>query len=108
MTSAHEPTDLSGLDLAACRARVGEEFRLRADVEPPFVLRLETAEPTRRDPAVEEAGGRPFALRFRGPAAPVLRQGMHDLDHAALPLPGLFLVPLGPDGDGQLYEAIFT
>ncbi len=108
VTSAREPADLSRIDLAACRARVGEEFRLRADVDPPFVLRLEEAVPTRRDPAEESADGRPFSLLFRGPAVPVLRQGMHDLENAVLTLPGVFLVPLAPDGEGQLYEAVFT
>jgi len=108
VTPEREPADLSRIDLAACRARVGEEFRLRADVDPPFVLRLKEAVPTRRDPAEESADGRPFSLLFRGPAGPVLRQGMHDLENAVLTLPGVFLVPLAPDGDGQLYEAVFT
>jgi hypothetical protein len=108
MTPEREPADLSRLDLATCRDLVGEEFRLLAVVEPPFVLRLESAGPTRRDPSDQDAGGRPFSLLFRGPAGPVLRQGMHDLGHPALVLAGVFLVPVGPDGDGMLYEAVFA
>lgn len=103
-----EPADLAQLDLATCRARTGEDFRLEADVVPPIVLRLEEAAPTRRDPAGEPADGRPFSLLFRGPTAPVLGQGMHDLDNPNLSLPGIFLVPLGPEGDGQLYQAVFN
>ena len=108
MTSDSEPADLSRLDLDTCRARIGEEFRLRADVEPPFVLRLSEARPGPRDPAVAVYTGRPFSLLFRGPQAPVLRQGMHDLESNTLILAGLFVVPLGPDGDDQLYEAVFS
>ncbi|MEO8624257.1 MAG: hypothetical protein ABI625_24465 [bacterium] len=50
----------------------------------------------------------PFALVFRGPAGGVLPQDIYDLKSDDLELPGVFLVPLGPDESGMLYEAVFT
>ena len=54
-------------------------------------------------------GGRqPFSLTFRGPAEPLLAQAIYRLEHALLGALDIFIVPIGPDGDGMLYEAIFT
>jgi hypothetical protein len=50
----------------------------------------------------------PFSLIFRGPAAPLLRQQTYPLRHAALGTLEIFIVPVGPDAQGQLYEAIFA
>ena len=50
----------------------------------------------------------PFALGFRGPAGGSLPQDMYDIKSGELELAGVFLVPLGPDGVGMLYEAVFT
>jgi hypothetical protein len=50
----------------------------------------------------------PFSLVFRGPAAGHLPQDMYDLKCGEFEMPGVFLVPLGPDAEGMLYEAVFT
>ena len=50
----------------------------------------------------------PFALVFRGPAGGHLPQDIYDLKSGEFELPGVFLVPLGPDDQGMLYEAVFT
>ena len=50
----------------------------------------------------------PFSILFRGPAEPVLPQAIYQLSHAALGAQDLFLVPIGPDGEGMAYEAVFT
>jgi hypothetical protein len=50
----------------------------------------------------------PFSLVFRGPAGGNLPQDMYDLKSGDFDLPGVFLVPLGPDAEGMLYEAVFT
>lgn len=60
-----------------------------------------------------ESGDRrqPFSLLFRGPAEPVLPQAIYRIEHERLDALDLFLVPLGPepDGDGRiLYEAVFN
>ncbi|MEO8334728.1 MAG: hypothetical protein ABI664_07140 [bacterium] len=50
----------------------------------------------------------PFSLLFRGPAGGHLPQDIYDLKSDDLDVPGVFLVPLGPDAEGMLYEAVFT
>jgi hypothetical protein len=54
------------------------------------------------------AGRRQFSLLFRGGPTPPLPQRIYALEHAALGRLELFLVPLGPDADGQRYEAVFA
>jgi hypothetical protein len=54
-------------------------------------------------------GGRePFALLFRGPASPRLNQAMYDFQHPARGTLAIFIVPVGVDPDGMLYEAVFA
>lgn len=62
------------------------------------------------DPTDARPAGRrrPFTLVFRGPRSPVAIQRIYRLDHATLGSFELFLVPLGPDARGMLYEAVFT
>jgi hypothetical protein len=50
----------------------------------------------------------PFSLLFRGPRVPLLPQRIYRLEHERMGALDLFIVPLGPDGDGLRYEAIFT
>lgn len=61
------------------------------------------------DPGAAGAAGlrAPFTLVFRGPSEPVLRQGIHRLEHRDMGPLELFLVPIGPDGTGMCYEAVF-
>lgn len=58
-----------------------------------------------RDPA---APREPFSLVFRGPAEPALAQAIQPLRHPRLGTLALFLVPIGADGDGRRYEAVFA
>jgi hypothetical protein len=90
--------------------RVGEAFDISVDGGP--TIRTELVE------AVEsaEAGGTgpdgqqrlQFSLVFRGPLQPALPQAIHGLDHADIGHLDLFLVPIGPDGVGMRYQAVFT
>jgi hypothetical protein len=50
----------------------------------------------------------PYSLVFRGPASPVLPQRIYRFRHERMGDLELFLVPIGPDGEGMRYEAIFT
>ena len=50
----------------------------------------------------------PYSLVFRGPASPILPQRIYRLRHEHMGDLELFLVPIGPDGEGMRYEAIFT
>ena len=101
--------DLAALDLDAARAMVGQDFHRSHEGGPDIPLRLTSAEPTRLDPTTRpDDSGRPFSLVFQGPAEPRLTQGMHDLGHAEHPLAGVFLVPIGRNDEGYIYEAVFT
>lgn len=50
----------------------------------------------------------PFSLIFRGPKNPVLPQRIYQIDFGALGAFDIFIVPVGPDDGGMLYEAIFN
>ncbi len=50
----------------------------------------------------------PFALLFRGPATPQLRQGLYQFRHATMGEFQVGIVPVGPGETGLLYEAIFN
>jgi hypothetical protein len=56
-------------------------------------------------------GGRrraPFALTFQSREETVRPQRIYALDHPALDRMEVFLVPVGREGTGVLYEAIFN
>lgn len=50
----------------------------------------------------------PFSLYFRGPRQPVLPQQIYLLEHDRMGTLEIFLVPIGPDGQGMGYEAVFN
>lgn len=50
----------------------------------------------------------PFRLEFVGPMTPVWSQGIHRVVGDGLPELDIFLVPIGPNGQGMRYEAIFN
>lgn len=47
-----------------------------------------------------------FRLEFRGPRAPVLPQAIYPFSGSGDALE-IFIVPVGQDADGTLYEAVF-
>ena len=51
---------------------------------------------------------RPFSLIYRGPLTPILPQQIYPVEHPELGTLELFLVPVGPEGGGMQYEAVFT
>lgn len=50
----------------------------------------------------------PFSLLFRGPSEPILPQQMYPLKNSEFGEILLFIVPIGPDEDGMLYDASFN
>jgi len=102
------PVDLAAFSLDSARALVGGMFQRPNGDGPVVELRLLSAAPSPRDPQAEPRGDRPFELIFQGPRDPRLTQGMHPLQHATHPFDGLFLVPVGEDGGGLLYQAVFS
>lgn len=51
---------------------------------------------------------RPFSLLFRLPLAAALPQGIYPLSREGFAEAELFLVPVGMDGNGRYYEAVFN
>ncbi|WP_428152136.1 DUF6916 family protein [Brevundimonas sp.] len=50
----------------------------------------------------------PFSLIFRGASAVVLPQKLYALSNATLGKLSVFLVPIGRDNAGVLYQAVFN
>lgn len=73
-------------------------------VEKPALLDLELAEVNDRSNAQVEQ----FSVLFAGPASPWLGQGTYALIHPQLGPLELFIVPLGPQGNQMIYEAVFS
>jgi hypothetical protein len=53
-------------------------------------------------------GRKPFSVVLRGPAHPLLPQGMYDFEHPLHGVISIFIVPVGADADGVTYEAVFS
>lgn len=49
-----------------------------------------------------------FSLLFQGPREPLLHQQIYPVEHPTAGKLDIFLVPVGEEKDGLLYEAIFT
>lgn len=56
----------------------------------------------------EGSSGRPFSIVFRGPTGIPLPQRTYRVEHSEIGSFRLFLVPIGPDEEGLLYEAVFN
>jgi len=103
---------LETLTVDVFQPRVGETFRIR--VRPDNELDAELIEaralgggPSR---AHAETSRRrlPFSLSFRTSLAAPLPQSIYEVAHDEVGSYEIFLVPVGPDGKGMVYEAIFT
>ncbi len=92
-------------------ARLNETFRLDLGTDFPGLEALELAL-IKADPIEtgQDIGDRraPFSLVFRGPMEPLLNQSIYKLDNEAMGHLEIFLVPIGPDSEGQRYEAVFN
>ena len=99
------PDNLENLTVDVFESRVGERFRIRS--QPGRELEAELIEARALGKA---AGGRrvPFTLSFRTPQLAALPQAIYGVTHDEIGSYDIFLVPVGPDGEGMVYEAIFT
>jgi hypothetical protein len=84
---------------------VGQPFVVHAGEER---LELELVAAAAVATQVPDGFRAPFRLEFRGPAAPVLEQRIQRLEHAALGVLEIFLVPVGSDAAATTYEAVFA
>jgi hypothetical protein len=63
---------------------------------------------TLASPRRKDAQREPFSVIFRGPREPVLPQRSYPIAGSSLGPLEIFIVPIGPDELGMMYEAIFT
>lgn len=96
---------LDSLNLETFSPLEGTRFGLQSEDHGPVNLVLESA-------AALSVGGQspraPFSLLFRGPSGIELHQRIYRLSHETLGDVELFLVPMQPDDQGSLFEAVFT
>ena len=78
-------------------------FYIQLEGSGPLTLKLVEVTVGKPSPGFEQ-----FSLFFLGPHAPQLGQGTHKVKHDKMGSFDLFLVPVGVDRDGMLYEAAFA
>ena len=84
--------------------RLDERFRLHTDTTS-HELRLFQVKPL----GMGMPGGRqPFSLLFRAPQDALFPQMIYRIENDRMGALDLFLVPLGPDEHGMVYEALFN
>lgn len=97
---------LDTLKVTSFEPHVGSSFTVRPQGADPLSFKLIEASAAGGDPSPKRE---PFSLLFVGPGEPVLEQAIYPVEHEDLGELQLFMVPLGPDGDGGTrYEVIFT
>jgi len=97
-------TDLGALTAGDFEPLVHDRFRFASEATTPFEVELIDVSEM-GSPGAQRSQ---FSLVFRGGPSPPLPQGIHGLEHEDLGRLDLFLVPIGPDAEGQRYEAVFT
>jgi hypothetical protein len=89
---------------------IGQKFAIPA--EDGGRVELDLVDARLHDPEadlVDASGARsPFTLEFRGPADLPLPQHIYRLEHPDFEPLEIFIVPVGRDGNGTTYEAIFS
>jgi len=102
---------LETLTVDAFQPRVGQTFRIRPRPESEVEAQLIEARALGGGPARADAQTSrriPFSLSFRTSLMAPLPQSIYEVVHDEMGAYEIFLVPVGPDGKGMVYEAIFT
>jgi hypothetical protein len=95
--------DLSQIRPEMMKEYIGSEFRSVDTAGKRFSIWLvEVVEKSKNEPTIA------FSLFFHGPLEQFLPQGIHTLQHEPLGEMEIFLVPVGRDASGFLYEAAFN
>ena len=97
-------TDAGPVTIERFEPHVGRDFRGTAGRAAIALTLIEA----RRLPEHREAARPPFALLFRAPRDCGLGQGMLRLERDGFGGLDLFVVPVGGDADGPLFEAVFN
>lgn len=83
---------------------LGDTFKVHPDTREPLDFELISATELGERPG----RGRPFSIVFRGSGDVLLPQRIYRMEHAEMGSFEVFLVPIGPDEKGLLYEAVFN
>ncbi|MDP9379106.1 MAG: hypothetical protein M3Q29_02975 [Chloroflexota bacterium] len=90
---------------------LGDTFRLHHGSSEPLAVKLIEAT------VLREVAGKgssdlqvrsPFSIVFRSARDALLSQRIYQVEYDTIGAFELFLVPIGPDRDGQRYEAVFA
>lgn len=100
-------TDLSTITLEDFEPCLGQSFLVTPENADGLELELIQVKPL--GAAGLAAGARqPFSLLFRGPLQPMLEQQVLKIENPTLGELALFMVPIGPDDNGMLYDVTFN
>lgn len=99
--------EVGDVDLAGASARLGETFRIHVDDGTVIDLELVDVERARSSPSGVPSDSS-FSMLFRGPADPLLNQGMIPLHNDTWGTCEIFLVPVSQEQSGTVYEAVFS
>jgi hypothetical protein len=83
------------------------KFRVRAEAPRPVELELVEVKGWTSRPE-EEKGMERFSVSFCGPEDIYMPQQMYTLEHERMGVFDIFLVPMGRDARGFLYQAVFN
>ena len=91
---------------------LNKNFRIHTDSE--TSLEFELVEVTERELKTDDGKATigkervPFSIVFRATDKEPMPQGIYKIEHSKMGKLELFLVPIGPDEKGMLYEAVFN
>jgi hypothetical protein len=98
--------DLASATAATFSDHVGQPFEVSAGDGVSHTLALASV---REGAAAPWPGARvPFVLVFEGPREPLLPQAIYGFTHPDLGEFGIFIVPVGIEGEAVVYEAVFN
>ena len=99
--------DLSSLKLEDFQTCLDQTFTVNPEDTESLELELTQVKPI-GTLGTEAETRQSFSLLFRGPIEPMLPQQLYELKNATLGKHQIFLVPIGPDENGMLYDATFN
>ena len=93
---------LENFSVGTFSGHLGDSFRVYPEDSGTLDLELVSAT------TLGQSSGRPFSIVFRCPRDVLLPQRIYRMEHGEIGAFDIFLVPIGPDEEGLLYEAIFN
>jgi hypothetical protein len=99
--------DLSRISIDDFEPCLGQTFRVHLDNADAIDLELIQVKPLGAIDSKTQAR-QSFSLLFRGPLQPMFEQQVLSIENSTLGELALFLVPIGPDDEGMLYDSTFN